>query len=339
MKKILLLILSVVFTNTLYSQTVPGNATGIIDSVVIVPIACNGDATSVTVYTSASVTSNVSYDLDIFNMGIWMDFPGYPFTAGNSFLINNLTAGTKRVIIEFPEFSGLFDTLVFFVDQPDAIFSILDFSNITCNGLIDGSIGFTTFLGTEGYFYELNGSAPQYDADGGSFAFNNLSPGPYTVNIKDVNNCPYPGNPISITLTQPNALTASIQQTTVSCLGGNNGTATVSPSAGTGPYSYSWSNSQNTQTATGLVSGNYTCTVTDANNCTVSKTIFVSQPSSTLTASIQQTPVSCFGGNNGTATVSPSAGTGPYSYSWSNSQNTQTATGLVSGNYTSVQWC
>ncbi len=54
-----------------------------------------------------------------------------------------------------------------------------------------------------------------------------------------------------------------------------------------------------------------------------------------LTAVISGTTnVSCFGGNNGTATVEASGGTSPYTYLWSNSQTTQTAINLTAGTYT-----
>lgn len=46
------------------------------------------------------------------------------------------------------------------------------------------------------------------------------------------------------------------------------------------------------------------------------------------------TNVSCFGGNNGTATVEASGGTPPYTYLWSNSQTAQTAVNLTAGTYT-----
>src|SRR5690606_27339553 len=54
-----------------------------------------------------------------------------------------------------------------------------------------------------------------------------------------------------------------------------------------------------------------------------------------LTATSMQTPVSCFGGNNGTATALPMGGTSPYTYSWSPVGGTAaTATGLSAGSYT-----
>ena len=71
----------------------------------------------------------------------------------------------------------------------------------------------------------------------------------------------------------PNALYVSVgSQGNVSCNGGSDGFATVNVSGGQTPYTYSWSPSGGTAaTATGLVAGNYTVTVTDAAN--VSKTL------------------------------------------------------------------
>jgi hypothetical protein len=52
-----------------------------------------------------------------------------------------------------------------------------------------------------------------------------------------------------------------------------------------------------------------------------------------ITVTINTTPVSCYGGNNGTATVTVSGGTS-YTYRWSNGQTTQKATNLTMGSYT-----
>ncbi len=55
-----------------------------------------------------------------------------------------------------------------------------------------------------------------------------------------------------------------------------------------------------------------------------------------VTANVNQTGTSCFGGSNGTASASLSGGTSPYTYSWSSGQTTQNVTGLSSGVYTVV---
>jgi len=120
--------------------------------------------------------------------------------------------------------------------------------------------------------------------------------------------------------------------TNPTCNGGNNGTATVTPT-GTAPFTYLWSNGQTTQTATGLVAGTYTVTVTDNNSCVSTATVTLINPPA-MTAPITSTNVTCNGGNNGSATVNPTGSVGPYTYLWSNGQTTPIATGLVVGTYT-----
>lgn len=54
-----------------------------------------------------------------------------------------------------------------------------------------------------------------------------------------------------------------------------NGTATAFASGGTAPYSFSWSNGDTSETATGLATGSYTVTVSDANGCSASEEVAV----------------------------------------------------------------
>lgn len=139
-----------------------------------------------------------------------------------------------------------------------------------------------------------------------------------------------------VTCTPSSALSVASSQTNVSCGGGSNGSATVSPSGGTGPYSYSWSPSGgNGPTASGLTAGTYTCTITDATGCNTTQTVVtISQPSA-VTASQSQSNISCSGGSNGSATVSASGGSPGYSYSWAPfGGNGPTASGLSAGTYT-----
>lgn len=79
---------------------------------------------------------------------------------------------------------------------------------------------------------------------------------------------------------------ATIPNTTaisLSATGFPSGNASVTASGGTPPYNYLWSdaNGQTTTIATGLIPGNYTVSVTDANNCLAVATVSIGLLSTT----------------------------------------------------------
>ena len=75
------------------------------------------------------------------------------------------------------------------------------------------------------------------------------------------------------------ALSATTDQTDVSCYGKSDGTASVTASGGTPPYTYSWSPSGgNNATANGLIAGTYTVTITDDHGCSLEKSVIITQP-------------------------------------------------------------
>ncbi len=198
-------------------------------------------------------------------------------------------------------------------------------TNVTCFSNNDGTAA-TNATGNSPFTYSWN-SSPIQTTDTAS----NLSQGNYSVTTTDVNGCSASG---SVIISEPNLLTATINSfTDVNCNGGNDGSATVLATGGTVAYNYLWNDGQTTATATNLIAGNYAVTVTDANNCTASASVIISEPS-LLTASISSfTNVSCGGGNNGSANVLATGGTVAYNYLWSDGQTAATPTNLVAGNY------
>ena len=117
------------------------------------------------------------------------------------------------------------------------------------------------------------------------------------------------------------------------------GTATVSViSGGTPPYSYIWNTGATTQTITGLLPGTYIVTVTDSscNQKMQIDTVIVTGGSGSFSVNNNQTDNICFGGSNGSSTVTiTGGGTPPFTYIWSPGGGTNaTATGLGAGIYT-----
>lgn len=136
----------------------------------------------------------------------------------------------------------------------------------------------------------------------------------------------------------------SLSQTNVSCNGGTNGAASVNAATGGTPaYAYNWipgnPTGDGTTSVSGLIFGNWTCIVTDANGCTASRNFAISQPATLVLTSLTQTNVSCFGGANGAASVNAATGgVGPYIYNWTpgnpTGDGTTTVTGLTAGTWT-----
>lgn len=82
-----------------------------------------------------------------------------------------------------------------------------------------------------------------------------------------------------------------------------------------------------------IVNTVYSVTVTDINSCTASDNVTISVK--IINMNFTKTDISCYGANNGTATVTPTTGLAPYTYEWSDAlhQTTATATNLGAGVY------
>ncbi|HLP13637.1 MAG TPA: PKD domain-containing protein, partial [Flavobacteriales bacterium] len=214
------------------------------------------------------------------------------------------------------------------ITQPTELLISTSFTDATCFVANNGTATVTAAGGTPGYTYSWTPSG------GTGSTATSLAPGTYNVLVTDANSCTANGN---VTIAQPTALTASIVSTSnVSCFGGSDGAGTVSASGGTPGYLFSWAPYGGTlASASGLSSGAFTVTVTDANACTTNVVVNITQPATGVTATATSTPTSCNAGTNGTATAVPSGGTPGYTYSWSPGGATGiTATGLSAGSYT-----
>jgi PKD repeat protein len=215
------------------------------------------------------------------------------------------------------------------VNQPPPLTTSMTHTDVSCFFGNNGTATVTAFGGNGGYTYSWNTAPVQTTATA-----TGLTAGSYTVTVTDLLNCQ---TTATVTITQPSIIVAIISKTDVTCNGSSNGEATVNTVGGAGGYTYVWNPSLSTaQTATGLSAGGYTVTVTDANGCIATANTTIGQPTNPLTVTSSQVNVSCFGGNNGSATVVPAGGTPGYTYSWSTApvQTGATATGLTAGNYT-----
>ncbi|MES2592524.1 MAG: PKD domain-containing protein [Bacteroidota bacterium] len=211
------------------------------------------------------------------------------------------------------------------VIQPAVLSATTTFTNVGCYGGSNGTATATVAGGTAPYTYLW------LPGGGTSSSVTGLSIGAYTVTVTDFNGCTVSG---SANITQPPVLSITATPTAANC-GQSNGSAIVSGGGGFAPYTWTWSGGQATATVAGLAAGTYTVTIHDANLCVSSLPVSIANTSGP-SASIVSTNVSCYGKNDGSATITTIGGTMPFSYLWNNGQTTPTASNLAAGIYSVI---
>ncbi|WP_299554314.1 T9SS type B sorting domain-containing protein [Seonamhaeicola sp.] len=202
------------------------------------------------------------------------------------------------------------------------------------------------------------GIAPySYSVDGGAFqtrtapfTLTNLSSGTHTIEIQDANGC---GNLVTVDIEAPVNLIPDV--TALPTCNDDDGEITITGSGGSGTYTYSISPNPASISLTGNVfsgvpSGTYTVTITDAiTTCTADVSVFVPE-AIPLSFTTNATAITCFGDNDGAIEINITGYSGPYNYevfdsssnsvfgvlSGNTSTNPQVITGLLSDNYTVV---
>jgi large repetitive protein len=283
-----------------------------VNPVISTPVSCNNGSNAVITVNTIGGNSPFTYLLN-----------GANSQTSNTF--SGLAAGTYTCTVT--ESSGCSITAnPITISNPAPLTSTNSQTNNLCNGSNNGSATVSVTGGTTPYTYNWTPSG------GNASTASNLAAGSYSCAILDSKGCSLNQ---SFTITSPSALTATTSSTPTGC-SGSTGSASVSVSGGTPSYTYSWAPSGgNTATASNLAAGTYTCTITDANGCSLEKTITVSFSGGSLTLSSTQTNPSCNGASTGSATISASGGTAPFTYVWTpNVSTTATATNLSAGTYT-----
>lgn len=123
----------------------------------------------------------------------------------------------------------------------------------------------------------------------------------------------------------------------ITCNANCDGMASASVTGGTGPYTYLWNDpgAQSTASASGLCSGTYIVTVTDAVPCTQTETVVITEPALLSVSTFSVTNASC-GVCNGSAGVQAAGGTPGYTFFWNFGSTGSIATGLCAGNYSVI---
>jgi hypothetical protein len=241
----------------------------------------------------------------------------------------NLTAGTYTFTATDANYCTA-TAIATISAAPSPVTIALAVTQPPCNGTT-GSIAFTTSGGTGTiatmYSTTALGTLPV------TSPVDSLPANTYTFYATDANNCIVT---TTFTITQPSAISInSITHTNVTCFNASNGTINIAGAGGTGIITYALApNNVNNTTGifTGLNNNLYSLTVSDANGCSTSDTISITQPT-ILTAATTLSDVSCTTTSDGSIQLSATGGTPSYTYNWSNGATTQNLTNLSAGTY------
>ena len=255
--------------------------------------------------------------------------PGYsyswsPINSQDS-IITNLPAGVYTVIAEDVNGCTASGTTTI-INSTSPSVTTGTIVPVSCFGKNDGSVSLNISGGSGPFTYQW------FPYGGTGSTASGLAAGNYSVTITDAFNClTY----FSVTVPEPKQLHTTISTTPVSCFGGSNGIATAASVGGTSPYSYSWSNGMSgANTVNSLSAGNIAVVIIDQKGCRDSSQSIIGQPASLVVSINNSAPVSCNGGNDGSASTLVNGGTPPYSFSWNPSGKTTPAVaGLPAGNY------
>jgi len=188
----------------------------------------------------------------------------------------------------------------------------------TC-GQPNGAIDLTATNGEPPYTFAWSNGADTEDISG-------LSPGTYSVTVTGSNGCTATGSwPIADVL--PFTISGTATPSTGSPPNGSVDITVTPP----GSYAYTWSNGEATEDISGLASGTYTVTATDASGCTATASFdvaMINPPPLVITGTVMQD--TC-GLGLGAIDITVSDGTPPYSYLWSNGATSEDLTNLANG--------
>ncbi len=202
--------------------------------------------------------------------------------------------------------------------------NIADMRDDNCNAA-SGSFRIAASGGQTPYTYDLGNGAVS------SNQFSGLTAGNYSVTVADANNCSTVAN---ININGGTAPVAAIDNIVQTSCNQPSGSVSISVSGGRAPFQYNIGNGNvSSSTFSSLSAGNYTITVTDANNCTTNQSITINEPT-TPSLSVLSTQNAACGNANGTISVVSNNGLAPYTYDIGNGITTNpNFSNLAEGNY------
>lgn len=235
----------------------------------------------------------------------------------------NLAAGTYSVTVT--DNNGLQVTDYVVIEEPEKPFFIETIAtNVSCKGAKDAKIEVNIRGGTPNYLYEWTDGILTLNRD-------SLRPGTYVVYVQDKQKCLRND---TVIITEPaEKLDILFTETPIKCHNGSDGAIEAFVTGGTKPYQYQWNNGANSAKAVGLSADTYKLTVTDKNNCQLTDSFRLRQPTSPIQLKARITDLSCFEQNDGSISLTIKGGKYPYDVYWDNQQTNTEITNLKAQTY------
>lgn len=263
-------------------------------------VTCNGNGNG---FASVAVTGGTS-----------------PYTyqwsnGGTSAAISNLNGGTYNCTVTCS--NGCSVTTSVTVTEPAVLTATISGTATSCSGGNNGVASVSATGGTAPYTY-------MWSNGGTTATITGLSSGVYSCTVTCSSGCTATQ---FVTITSPSVLTATSNSTSVLC-NGDAATITLSATGGTAPYIGDSTFLQ--------VAGSYTYTITDANGCTTTTSITVTEPSA-IAVNATSVNTTCNGASDGSIDLTVTGGTSPYTFNWNNGQfTTEDLTNIPAGSYSGV---
>lgn len=278
-----------------------GNAPVIDDIVIVEPEGCGNSNGSVSI---VMPSGDYTY--------LWS-------TGSDLSTIENIGSGIYTVAITSVGNNCQIEESIFVSDggAPEIVASIED---VSCNGLNDGSIS----ISLEGTVQN-----PTYLWSNGSQEQNisNLAAGWYHLTVTD-ESCVATGG---YEIMEPELIRVIVTSYPSECFDNPNGSISLAVSGGVPPYTYLWGGGQTQSVIYSLSGGIYSVTITDSNECELTKEINLFAPQQiVVNPTITHTTP---GLNQGSIALNVSGGAGGFTYEWSNGGTEASITGLGAGIY------
>jgi hypothetical protein len=199
--------------------------------------------------------------------------------------ISDVPAGDYQLIVT--DNDGCSVVLNETVAQPTELIGDLVPSDVVCNSANDGSLDLTVSGGVAPYDFAW--SDPAYD---GQEDPTDLAPDTYEVTVTDDNGCSIV---LEADVNEPEALAVSDVVTDADCNSASTGSIDITVTGGIAPYTYDWDDDtyDGVEDPAGLTAGSYEVIVTDANACTITYSVTVSEPDALVVDNVDINNVDC----------------------------------------------